>query len=306
MTLAPVAVQKERRSKQRNMQIDYKKLNLDNHSAREIERLLAVPQGSRSDLEHIWFLMDTIWDEYGCDNQCPDWDVIGKFYCHPVWLLNGLFIEQDELSMQHRKEISDWVADAEFETVVDYGGGFGTLAKLIAQKNPGCNVDIYEPHEISSAMQKLASYERIRFVRVLDRYDCLVSTDVLEHVPDPLGVLSDMKNAVKDNGFLVIANNFNPVVKCHLPRTFHLKYSFDFFARKMGLIKAGPLHGSHATIYRKEKMVANNLPGIRKYEKCSIACFPVIEGVRSGIRSIGRVVKTKDERIGINRGDNEK
>jgi len=34
--------------------------------------------------------MDLIWDDYECDNKKLDWEKIGKFYSHPVWLLNGL------------------------------------------------------------------------------------------------------------------------------------------------------------------------------------------------------------------------
>ena len=68
------------------------------------------------------------------------------FYSHPVWLLNGLFIEQHSLSLQHRVAISDWVVEQGFDTVIDYGGGFGTIAKLIATKRPSCKIHIYEPH----------------------------------------------------------------------------------------------------------------------------------------------------------------
>jgi len=39
--------------------------------------------------------MDLVWDDYGCDNKNLNWENIGKFYSHPVWLLNGLFIETD-------------------------------------------------------------------------------------------------------------------------------------------------------------------------------------------------------------------
>lgn len=276
------------------MQIDYGQIRLDDFPRQEMERLLSLPQGSRSDLEQMWFLMDQVWDEYGCDNRNPDWDNIGRFYSHPVWLLNGLFLEQHELSMRHREAISDWIVDAGFASVVDYGGGYGTMAKLIVKKNPRCKVDLYEPHLSEAVRQLLKDEDRIDMIQALDAYDCLVSTDVLEHVADPLACLLEMAKAVKDNGFLIIANNFYPVVKCHLPQTFHLKYSFNFMARRMGLRKVGPLTGSHATIYRKRYPTSEDmLPAIRPYEKLSAVFFPIIEGVRSMMRSLKRVVMAR-------------
>ena len=273
------------------MQVDYAKLNLDVFSAREIERLLSLPREERSELEQIWFLMDTVWDEYGCDNQHPDPEKFGAFYRHPVWILHGLFQEQHELSMQHRQAISDWIAARGFASVADYGGGFGTLARLIASKSAECVIDIYEPYQADPLPYQQEDTGRINAVPTLSRYDCLVSTDVLEHVIDPLHSLAEMTNAVKENGFLIIANNFRPVVKCHLPQTFHLKYSFDYFTRSMGLKKIGPLSGSHATIYKKVKAVENALSSARKYERVSRTIYPLLEIIRPlavGIRRISR------------------
>lgn len=79
--------------------------------------------------------MDLVWEDLGCDNKHLNWEKISKFYSHPVWLLNGLFIEQHTVSMKHRHAISDWIIAKNFKKILDYGGGFGTLARLIAQKN---------------------------------------------------------------------------------------------------------------------------------------------------------------------------
>jgi len=108
--------------------------NLTKTEKEEIEKLLKREKQGLSDLEQMWYLMDLIWDHYKCDNQDLDWEKIGAFYSHPVWLLNGLFIEQHDVSMGHRHAISDWIVNHKFKNVVDFGGGFGTLARLIAQK----------------------------------------------------------------------------------------------------------------------------------------------------------------------------
>lgn len=128
------------------MNINLSDDNLSQYEIIEINNLLTRQKAGLSDLEQMWYLMDLIWDDMGCDNEQLNWETIGKFYSHPVWLLNGLFIEQHELSMQHRNSISDWVANNKFQNVVDYGGGFGTLARLIAKKDSAMNVNIYEPH----------------------------------------------------------------------------------------------------------------------------------------------------------------
>ena len=44
-------------------------------------------------LEQIWRLIDEVWTELGCDQYKMDDEKIILFYQHPVWILNGFFIE---------------------------------------------------------------------------------------------------------------------------------------------------------------------------------------------------------------------
>ena len=60
-----------------------------------------------------------------------------------------------------------------------------------------------------------------------------------------------MIKLVKINGMLIIGNNFYPVIKCHLPSTFHFRYTFKYFARIMGLKKITTV--AYAEVYIKEK-----------------------------------------------------
>ena len=103
---------------------------------------------------------------------------------------------------------------------------------------------------------------------ITEQYDCLIATDVLEHVPNPIEIFVRMIHCVKPNGYLLIANNFYPVIKCHLPRTFHLRYTFDIIAKNMGLKNCGILQGSHATIYKTSEYE----PNINKKIIC-IECY---------------------------------
>lgn len=274
------------------MEINLTDKNLTKTEKEEIEKLLKREKQGLDDLEQMWHLMDLIWNDYGCDNRNLDWKKVGQFYSHPVWLLNGLFIEQHDVSMAHRHAISDWIIKNNFKNVVDYGGGFGTLARLIAQKNSNINIDIYEPYPSEFGLKRAAEFENIKIIDKMDKkYDYLVATDVLEHVPDPLENFSTMVKSLKINGCLVVANCFVSVIKCHLPQTFHLRYTFNQFARMMGLEIVGFLDGSHATIYRKIEEVEPNWFKIRFYEKLSKAAFPIIEVVKPILRLVKRMIR---------------
>jgi len=253
------------------MKIELIDKNLTDFEKNEIEKLLARQDKTiESDLEQMWYLMDLVWDDYQCDSSHLNWKNVGDFYSHPVWLLNGLFIEQHDVSMGHRHAISDWIISHGFSNVVDYGGGFGTLARLMAEKSSILKVDIYEPHPSGFGLKRASELENISIVDNLDiAYDCLVSTDVLEHVPDPIKNFSLMIDSVKVGGYLVIANAFYPMIKCHLPQCFHFRHTFDLFASIMGLEIIGNLEGSHATIYRKTKIVQYDWIQLKRLDKLS-------------------------------------
>ena len=273
------------------MEIDLTDKNLTKTEKEEIEKLLKREKQGLDDLEQMWYLMDLLWDDYKCDNKNLNWENIGKFYSHPVWLLNGLFIEKHDISMGHRNAISDWIVKNNFKNVVDYGGGFGTLGRLVAQKNADIKMDIHEPHPSEFGLKRGAEFENINIIDKLEsNYDCLMSTDVLEHVPDPLKDFESMIKSVKIDGYLVIANCFTPVIKCHLPQTFHLRYTFNQFAKVMGLEVVSVLGGSHATIFKKIEEKENNWRKIRLYEKLSKIFFPIIEILKPVLRPIKRMI----------------
>jgi 2-polyprenyl-3-methyl-5-hydroxy-6-metoxy-1,4-benzoquinol methylase len=268
--------------------IDLTDKNLSQFERSEINQLLTrVDRTISSDLDQMWYLIDLVWDDFNCDNANLNWENIDRFYKHPVWLLNGLFIEQDEISTGHRHAITEWIAAAGLTNVVDYGGGFGTLARMIASTAPTVIVNIYEPHPSKFAISRSAEFDNISITETLGYgYDCLVCTDVLEHVPDPLKNFSDMVDSVRVNGYLIIANAFSPMIKCHLPQTFHFRHSFNFFARLMGLEVIGKLNGSHATIYKKIRSKNTNWFYVRLFEQASRTLFPLIDSSKRAISSI--------------------
>jgi 2-polyprenyl-6-hydroxyphenyl methylase/3-demethylubiquinone-9 3-methyltransferase len=263
------------------MKICYENIGLSNENEQEIRRLLAIKTPYSDDLQRMGFLLDVVWDEFGCNNKHIDDDKLAKFYSHPVWILNGLFIEQHELSMQHRNGISQWVADNKLQSVIDYGGGFGTLARLIHQKSPETDVVVFEPHISDFSRKRLLGIKSVQAISGIDKqYNCLIAEDVLEHVPNPIQLLSLMISYVEPNGYLIIANNFYPVIKCHLPATFHLRYTFDRIATAMGLQNCGAVKGApYTTIYRKHDHNSTISNKIILMEYGSKLLFPLLDKV---------------------------
>lgn len=240
----------------------------------EIQKLISSLHYQDLDLKNLFYLMDKVWDEMECDNRAINKEKLRNYYQHPIWILNGLFIENDSISLQHRNSIANWIANQQLRIVVDYGGGFGTLARKISDCAPEAEIDIFEPYPSQIALKYCQNHPTIHFVNQLEsNYDCLVSTDVLEHVVDPLALLHQMISAVRLGGYLIIANHFYPSIKCHLPSTFHLRHTFDSFAQAMGLEKIGLCVGSHAIIYRKSSEQPPNWLKIRIMEAVSQLTF---------------------------------
>ena len=82
------------------MEINYLNLDIDQAVKDEMLWLLKSLDNNKDDLENIWQLLDRVWNKLGCNNKKLNWSNIDKFYSHPVWLLNGLFIERNS---HHRK-----------------------------------------------------------------------------------------------------------------------------------------------------------------------------------------------------------
>jgi len=186
-------------------------------------------------LQQLWQLMDEQYLAHGCDPLQMDGRV-SAFYRHPVWLLNGLFIEYDLKSLAHRQAFTAWVTQQTPSRVADFGGGFGGLARFIGAALPHALVEVVEPHPHPAAIALAAATPNVRFVPDLTGdYDLLIGTDVFEHVPDPIGLAASTASHLRIGGSYLIANCFKPVIACHLPQLFHLSIGWDQAMRAMGL-----------------------------------------------------------------------
>jgi SAM-dependent methyltransferase len=251
--------------------INLERYSLSGRDLATIEELLSKT-GRNIGLQDLYRLMDEVWLACGCDANYYDEAKYNSFYRHPIWLLNGIFIEQHGESLDHRSAIAEAIRAKESAKVLDFGGGFGTLARMIATAHPECIVDIWDPFPPQHGIEACAAYPGISFVSSPrdNAYDALVCTDVLEHVHDPLALLADMVRKVKVGGVLIIYNCFYRVIQCHLPCTFHLLYTFDEFCLLIGLRVEAKTSDNHATIYIKEAEIEPDWHLIRKLEKASI------------------------------------
>ena len=199
-----------------------------------LQRVFERYQGYPS-LQQLWQLMDEQWQAHGCDPLQMD-ERVSAFYRHPVWLLNGLFIEQDPQSLSHRQAFTAWVTQQAPTRVADFGAGFGGLARFIGAALPQASVEVVEPHPHPAAIALAADTPNVRFVPELTGdYDLLIATDVFEHVPDPIALAASTASHLRIGGRHLIANCFAPVIACHLPQLFHLSIGWDQVMRAMGL-----------------------------------------------------------------------
>ena len=240
---------------------------LSNDERQALEGLIARA-GQDMSLQDLYRIMDEIWLSYGCDASRYDEIKYSQFYGHPVWLLNGIFVEQHRESLGHRVAIAEALRLAGAKTILDFGGGFGTLARLITEFIPDSRVDIWDPFPPRHGIEVCTSIPNIQFISSPqdESYDALTCTDVLEHVHDPLALLADMVAKVRLGGTLVIYNCFYPLIQCHLPCTFHLIKTFDEFCSMLGLVVDGKTSDDHATIYRKALSVVPDWRALRKFE----------------------------------------
>ena len=251
---------------------------LSKNSSKYLENL---PESIPS-VEWVWREMDRVWEQCGLNNRLPlKNQPIGDFYSHPVWLMNGIFTQLDPVSSDHRSAIAKYLQQVGVKNVADYGGGFGELALAITRAVSDAQVSIIEPYPSRLGIERIAGDASIRISSGLepDCYDVAIAQDVLEHVDDPVELAWMIAGAVTSNGptygQVIFANCFYPVIQCHLPSTFHLRHTFRWVMRAMGLRYLGVVKdAAHAQVF--ERIGPLDLSKARSAERLSRVIGPVL------------------------------
>lgn len=220
----------------------------------DVEYLKKIASLERPAVEWMWQEMDRIWDALGLKNKADfQGQAIDDFYSHPVWIVNGVFSATDPISVQHRESIAAFVNRIGVKRVADYGGGFGELALKLHAAAPQTHIDIVEPYTSKLGLLRVEGHTGIQFVNEFDGpYGCVIAQDVLEHVEQPLKLAAQMALATKPGGYLIFANCFYPVIKCHLPSTFYLRHTFTWVVSALGLKFVGCVDGAnHAQVFKR-------------------------------------------------------
>lgn len=243
-------------------------------------------------VKDVWKEMDRVWDELALSNDSSLLSQpIAEYYSHPVWVLNGFFSAADAESSRHRNAIVNCISSLQGKKLADYGGGFCELAIRIALKIPDSKIDVIEPFPSAIGRFRASKYSNISITSKLDRnYDVVIAQDVLEHIEDPIGLIVKLSESIKPDGYIIFANCFYPVIKCHLPSTFHLRHTFSWVVKAAGLELIESVSGAkHAQIFRKSGDV--NLPELRKRERYSKAIGWILNLLLDKLRTLLRPTK---------------
>jgi SAM-dependent methyltransferase len=259
-----------------------------------VEHLSATDRAWLADNAHrlgavadIWSAMDAEWHRLGAHFGRGGEDAIAAFYRSPVWLLNGLFVETDPESRGHREAIAAFIPNLAPQMAVDFGGGFGSLARRIAATLPGARVALVDPYPHPLARHLADQHPNMEIATELpDRADLIVAEDVLEHVTDPVGLTARLAAHILPGGHLIAANCFKPVIACHYPGAFHLDLTFRHVVAPLGLRYLGRVPGAgHAQVFRRDGRPPDLLAA-RTREALSRRINPALDAARRVKRAV--------------------
>jgi 2-polyprenyl-6-hydroxyphenyl methylase/3-demethylubiquinone-9 3-methyltransferase len=261
-------------------------INLDSVSEQERNYLLQLPKTLPS-VDWVWQEMDRVWRRYDMDSSKPlSKQRTAEFYSHPVWLMNGIFTHLDPVSSGHRHAIAKYLKQTTREKLADYGGGFGEMALTLRKVIPESDVTVVEPFPSTHGLERLKSDSHIRVQPDLpeNTFDAVIAQDVLEHVEDPVFLAHKLSESVREGGLIVFANCFYPYIACHLPSTFHLRHTFIWVMKRMGLKYRGVIKGAyHAQVF--ERTSPTNIESARRAEAFSKKVAPLLNNPGSTLLS---------------------
>ena len=129
--------------------------------------------------------------------------------------------------------------------VLDIGCGAGTLAKKLVARGKIVDGISISPNELKEAQEFLRNAYLFNLETGVppeigkDTYDYIICSHILEHIAYPEKLLKDIKNALKKNGFLIVA----------LPNLFHYKTRIQLLKGNFPYAEAGIWDYTHIRWY---------------------------------------------------------
>jgi 2-polyprenyl-3-methyl-5-hydroxy-6-metoxy-1,4-benzoquinol methylase len=164
------------------------------------------------------------------------------------------------------------------QSVLDYGCGGGLLLKHLARKG-FANVHGYDEYSASFADK-----------RVLDaRYDCVVTQDVIEHVPDPRAFARTLDALVRPGGLVVVGTPNADAIDLARPEervhTLHQPYHRHILSKSallaLGVEMGWTLVRYYPTMYANTRVPFVNASFLVHYFRCFDDCVDLaIEPIR--------------------------
>jgi 2-polyprenyl-6-hydroxyphenyl methylase/3-demethylubiquinone-9 3-methyltransferase len=229
-------------------------------------------------VKDVWKLLDTVWDDFNLNNKKYKKKGLDDFYSHPIWLVNGFFTEIDPESQKHRESIANFLKNMKEPKILDYGGGFGALAKKIAEQNHSSQIYIYDPNASNFVFENIKDFKNIEVISKIkeEEFDVIINQDLLEHVEDPIQLTTEFNHYLKKEGILISHWNFSSCIKCHLPKHFHFKYTFKKIIPFLGFSKEIK-NNNHGHYYKKINYTTKiNVIKAKILEKISKTIHPLL------------------------------
>ena len=218
------------------------RLSIDNRWQQTTKYLTASEQINRPELQRIWSILDEGWQEVEerIKNKTTKYELLEllhEYYQHPVWLINAAFSESDEATISDRLAAVRLISHVQPRKILDFGGGIGTVSRLCSITIPQAEeidlVDITEFRQVIK--QYLADFKNIQVLEQPNPpYDAVISTEVLEHLTDPVDAIIQINQLLRIGGAFSASWSFAPGIECHLPQNFHLRRLMFWIIRSLG------------------------------------------------------------------------
>jgi ubiquinone/menaquinone biosynthesis C-methylase UbiE len=212
-------------------------LSADVQGPKALSYLSSVEVKQGINLTRLWKILDQGWDETEVLANEDFSQFLHSYYQHPVWLINAAFSESDPDTISDRMAAVRLIDHVKPQKVLDFGGGIGTVARLCSLLLREVQyVDLVDISDFRDTVQK--HLQPFTNIRVLEHpeppYDAIISTEVLEHLPDPIQAVVDMNKLLRVGGSFAASWSFAPCIKCHLPHNFHLNRLMHWIIRVLG------------------------------------------------------------------------